>query len=37
VDIEASHLEDTAGKLKKAGAEFDCYQGDVSRTEDTAR
>ena len=37
VDIEASHLEDTAGKLKEAGAEFECYQGDVSRTEDVDR
>jgi NAD(P)-dependent dehydrogenase (short-subunit alcohol dehydrogenase family) len=37
VDIETSHLEDTAGKLREAGAEFECYQGDVSRTEDVDR
>lgn len=37
VDIEASHLEDTAGRLSEAGAEFECYQGDVSRTEDVER
>jgi acetoin reductase-like protein len=37
VDIESSHLEDTAGKLREAGAEFECYQGDVSRTEDVER
>src|SRR3990172_5121676 len=33
-DIEASHLEETAAKLGKVNAEFESYQGDVSRTED---
>jgi len=37
VDIEASHLEETASKLGKTKAEFECYQGDVSRTEDVER
>ncbi len=37
VDIEASHLEETASKLGETKAEFECYQADVSRTEDVER
>ena len=37
VDIEPAGLEDTAGKLKGSHAEFECYQGDVSRAEDVER
>src|SRR3972149_11903505 len=37
VDIDAARLEDTAAKLKETGAEFECYQGDVSRAEDVER
>ena len=34
VDIRPEALEETAAKLKDTGAEFDCYTGDVSVTED---
>lgn len=37
VDIEASRLEKTAARLKETDAEFDCYQGDVSRADDVER
>jgi meso-butanediol dehydrogenase/(S,S)-butanediol dehydrogenase/diacetyl reductase len=37
VDIEAPRLEETAARLKEAHAEFECYQGDVSRAEDVER
>jgi NAD(P)-dependent dehydrogenase (short-subunit alcohol dehydrogenase family) len=37
VDIEPAGLENTAAKLRESHAEFECYQGDVSRTEDVER
>ena len=37
VDIDSARLENTAAKLKETGAEFECYQGDVSRAEDVER
>lgn len=37
VDIRPEALEDTAAQLKDTGAEFDCYPGDVSLTEDVER
>lgn len=37
VDSQPSHLEEASAALREAGAEFACYQGDVSRTEDVER
>ena len=37
VDIEEAHLADTAAKLRKTKAEFECYQADVSSSADVGR
>jgi NAD(P)-dependent dehydrogenase (short-subunit alcohol dehydrogenase family) len=37
VDIDSARLKDTAARLKEVHAEFECCQGDVSRTEDVER
>ena len=37
VDIRPEALEESAALLKETGAEFDCYSGDVSLTEDVER
>ena len=36
-DIRQASLDETADKLKETGADFECFSGDVSLTEDVAR